>query len=699
LGVVRSLQQQAEMVQMNFVHEGGDFLRSTVVAGRGLRRSLNGYVVLCWLQWWDGTQVSLLFLLLLLMLHGSNAQQAYNNLYGYTCPAAESQGCNSVTLYRTQGSGENLTTVSTLFSTSPSIIAGISGLNLTTSSLPVGTPLYIPLACNCVQNSYQGNVSRTYEAIFVSLQIALGNTFYLIANNTYAGLTTYQAIAAANPTLGPNDLQIGNQVTIPLRCACPSATQNGTKILLSFVLFPNENFSIVSSYFNVSHTDLGTANEITVSTPLEPFTTLLIPLVNLPPLPSIKFISRNPPSTSFPSSKLKKRRLVLLVLIPIFLVSVGSSLGVLFFKKKLWRQLHLVDVSRNMAQYNFDDLEGLSKGPHKFSYKELKIATNSFNPQHLLGHGGFGSVYKGTLQDTGVMIAVKKIDQNSKQGGREFFAEVSIISRIKHRNLVQLQGWCCERGQLMIVYDYMPNKSLDKILFHDHEGKIIDFTWDLRKNVLIGVASALAYLHEEWEQCVVHRDVKPSNVMLDQDFNPRLGDFGLARLITPTKNAQTTMLAGTIGYMAPELATTCKATTNSDVFSYGILALEVVSGRHCFDTKVLEEEMILLDWVWKCYENEELFKVVDAKLMVNIEEEGSIRMALLLGLLCTHPDPNARPTMGYVRQVLAGNANLPTLPLHKPVVSYSSMNVTMFHDLINSLQQEGCNKSFELNEF
>jgi hypothetical protein len=109
--------------------------------------------------------------------------------------------------------------------------------------------------------------------------------------------------------------------------------------------------------------------------------------------------------------------------------------------------------------------------------------------------------------------------------------------------------------------------------------------------------------------------------------------------------------------------------------------------------------MILLDWVWKCYENEELFKVVDSKLMFNIQEEGSIRMALLLGLLCTHPDPNARPTMGYVRQVLAGNANLPTLPLHKPVVSYSSMNVTMFHDLINSLQQEGSNKSFELNEF
>jgi hypothetical protein len=289
LGVVRSLQQQAEMVQMDFVREGGDFLTSKVVAGRGLRRSLNGSVVLCWLQRCHGTQVSLLFSLLLLMLHGSNAQQAYNSVNGYTCAAAESQRCTSYALYRTQSSNENLTTVSALFNTSTSTIAGISDLNLTTGSLPVGTPLYIPLACNCVQDSYQGNVSTTYQAI-VSWQIVSGNTFLLIANNTYEGLTTYQAIEAANPTLVPTDLQIGSQVIIPLRCACPSATQNGIKILLSFVLFPNENLSIVSSYFNVSSTDLGTANEITVSTLLEPFTTLLIPLANLPPLPSIKFI-------------------------------------------------------------------------------------------------------------------------------------------------------------------------------------------------------------------------------------------------------------------------------------------------------------------------------------------------------------------------------------------------------------------------
>jgi interleukin-1 receptor-associated kinase 1 len=281
-------------------------------------------------------------------------------------------------------------------------------------------------------------------------------------------------------------------------------------------------------------------------------------------------------------------------------------------------------------------------------------------------------------------VAVKKIAEDSQQGGREFFAEVSIISRVRHRNLVQLQGWCCERSHLMLVYDYMPNKSLDKILYHVPEtSHTIELTWDLRYNILIGVSSALTYLHEEWEQCVVHRDVKASNVMLDEELNPRLGDFGLARLIARTKKAQTTIVAGTLGYMAPELSTTGKATTKTDVFSYGALALEVACGRRPVDWNVSDAETILLDWVWMCYENGELFKVVDVTLGTKFNEE-QMRTVLLLGLLCSHPDPNARPTMGYVRQVLTGNINLPPIPPHKPIASYSTQNGIEFMDMITS---------------
>ncbi|CAN5962462.1 unnamed protein product [Sphagnum jensenii] len=286
-------------------------------------------------------------------------------------------------------------------------------------------------------------------------------------------------------------------------------------------------------------------------------------------------------STSGLPNQKKKSPLIAIVLTCGIIFMGGAILGVFFFfKRKSRTGRPVVKLGSHGNQDNYElHLEEFVGGPRRFSYKELSIATNSFSPKEMLGRGGFGCVYKGVLRDTGALVDVKKIAEDSQQGGREFFAEVSIISRVRHRNLVQLQGWCCEGSHLMLVYDYMPNKSLDRILYHVPEtSNRVELTWDLRYNILIGVSSALTYLHEEWEQCVVHRDVKASNVMLDEELNPRLGDFGLARLIARTKNAQTTILAGTLGYMAPELSTIGKATTKTDVFSYGALALEIACG-------------------------------------------------------------------------------------------------------------------------
>jgi serine/threonine protein kinase len=393
----------------------------------------------------------------------------------------------------------------------------------------------------------------------------------------------------------------------------------------------------------------------------------------------------------------KKSPLIGIVLTCGIIFMGGAILGAFFlFNRKSRTGLHILELGSHGNQDNYElHLEEFVCGPRRFSYKELSTATKSFSPTEMLGRGGFGCVYKGVLRDTGALVAVKKIAEDSQQGGREFFAEVSIISRVRHRNLVQLQGWCCERSHLMLVYDYMPNKSLDKILYHVPEtSNTIELTWDLRYNILIGVSSALTYLHEEWEQCVVHRDVKASNVMLDEELNPRLGDFGLARLIARTKNAQTTIVAGTLGYMAPELSTTGKATTKTDVFSYGALVLEVACGRRPVDFSLLDGEPILLDWVWMCYENGELFKVVDGTLGTKFNEE-QMSTVLLLGLLCSHPDPNARPTMGYVRQVLTGNINLPPIPFHKPIASYSTQNGIEFMNIITSSTSNDGERSIE----
>ncbi|CAK9209800.1 unnamed protein product [Sphagnum troendelagicum] len=386
----------------------------------------------------------------------------------------------------------------------------------------------------------------------------------------------------------------------------------------------------------------------------------------------------------------KKKRTLVWVLLGIFGATLLVAAGVLaaiffFFKKKSSRGPQEVQLS-NQAKY-----EEFLDGPRIFSYKELSIATRGFHQEEMLGCGGFGSVYKGTLRD-GALVAVKKIAENSDKGEREFFAEVSIISRTRHYNLVKLQGWCCERGQLMLVYDYMPNRSLDKFLFHDESEMIlnaVELTWDLRKDILIGVASALTYLHEGWEQCVVHRDVKPSNVMLDEHFNPHLGDFGLARVIARTKNAKTTMMAGTRGYMAPELIITGKASTKTDVFSYGALILAVICGRSPLNPRVsnIEESPLLLDDVWRCYENGELLNVVDVRLVNNFDKE-QVSTILLLGLVCSHPDPDARPTMGYVCQVLKGNSSLPPLPLQKPTASYSHITNEYWDQIITSGNSE-----------
>ncbi|RWR77340.1 L-type lectin-domain-containing protein [Cinnamomum micranthum f. kanehirae] len=222
-----------------------------------------------------------------------------------------------------------------------------------------------------------------------------------------------------------------------------------------------------------------------------------------------------------------------------------------------------------------DDEFERGTGPKRFSFKELLLATRNFAEYGKLGEGGFGGVYRGFLGEMNLDVAVKRVLRGSKQGRKEYVSEVKTISRLRHRNLVQLLGWCHERGDLLLVYEFMPNGSLDFHLFN--KKRLLG--WAVRYKIATGLASALLYLHEEWEQCVVHRDIKSSNVMLDSNFNAKLGDFGLARLVDHEHGLQTTVIAGTMGYLAPECVTTGKASKESDVYSFGVVALEIACGR------------------------------------------------------------------------------------------------------------------------
>lgn len=316
------------------------------------------------------------------------------------------------------------------------------------------------------------------------------------------------------------------------------------------------------------------------------------------------------------------------------------------------------------------------KTPKEFTYKELKSATKCFSSMRIIGHGAFGTVYKGILSDSGDIIAVKRCS-HSGQGKDEFLSELSIIGTLSHRNLVRLQGWCHEKGEILLVYDLMPNGSLDKALF---ESRIL-LPWHHRRKILKGVASALSYLHEECENQVIHRDIKASNIMLDEGFNAKLGDFGLARKIEHDKSPDPTVAAGTMGYLAPEYLQTGRATDKTDVFSYGAVVLEVASGRRPIEKDVngvgkLGVSSNLVEWVWGLHREGRLLMAADNRLGSQYDE-GEMRRVLLVGLACSHPDPMARPTMRGVVQMLVGEAEVPVVPRAKPCLSFSTSHLLL----------------------
>lgn len=339
---------------------------------------------------------------------------------------------------------------------------------------------------------------------------------------------------------------------------------------------------------------------------------------------------------------------------------------------------------------NADTIEEweLELGPHRYSYQELKKATKGFRDKELLGVGGFGRVYKGTIPNSKTQVAVKRISHDSHQGLREFVAEIASIGRLRHRNLVQLLGWCRRRGDLLLVYDFMANGSLEKYLFD--EPKTI-LNWEQRFIIIKGVASGLLYLHEGYDQVVLHRDVKASNVLLDSEMNGRLGDFGLARLHEHGSNPSTTRVVGTLGYLAPELPRTGKATTSSDVFAFGALLLEVACGRRPIEPKARPEELVMVDWVWDRFIEGRVLDVVDPRLNGEFDED-EVVMVLKLGLMCSHNAPIARPSMRQVVRYLDGEVGLPDDLREPGEYNGGKGHMEGFEDFVNSLASSSFDK-------
>ncbi|KAK7400291.1 hypothetical protein VNO78_11495 [Psophocarpus tetragonolobus] len=290
----------------------------------------------------------------------------------------------------------------------------------------------------------------------------------------------------------------------------------------------------------------------------------------------------------------------------------------------------------------------------KFSLRELQVATDNFDDKNIIGRGGFGRVYKGRLTN-GDLVAVKKLkDERIRSEGKEFQTELEIISLAVHRNLLRLRGFCMTPTDRLLVYPLMDNGSLDSCLQERSKSKP-PLEWPVRKRIALGAARGLAYLHDHCNPKIIHRDVKAANILLDKDFEAVVGDFGLAKLMDYKNTHVTTAVRGTLGHIAPEYLSTGKSSDKTDVFGYGVMLLELVTGQRAFDLARLasHDEVMLFEWVKTLMKDKKLKELVDQDLQGNYDEK-EVEEVIQLALLCTQSSSWERPTMSEVERMLDG---------------------------------------------
>ncbi|PIN04119.1 Serine/threonine protein kinase [Handroanthus impetiginosus] len=317
-------------------------------------------------------------------------------------------------------------------------------------------------------------------------------------------------------------------------------------------------------------------------------------------------------------------------------------------------------VARTMMQpVTKDVLSGNLRMISYFDFQTLKKATKNFHQNNLLGRGGFGPVYFGKLDD-GRLVAVKKLAaEKSQQGESEFLSEVKMITSIQHKNLVRLLGCCSDRSQRLLVYEYMKNRSLDHIIYGKSD---VCLNWGTRFQIILGIARGLQYLHEDSHLRIVHRDIKASNILLDDKFQPRIGDFGLARFFPEDQAYLSTAFAGTLGYTAPEYAIRGELSEKADIYSFGVLVLEIISCRKNTDLTLPSEMQYLPEYAWKLYERSRLIDLIDPRIREDLFVEKDVLQTTHVAFLCLQPHAHQRPPMSKIVAMLTCKVELDETP-------------------------------------
>ncbi|KAK2404969.1 cysteine-rich receptor protein kinase precursor [Trifolium repens] len=428
------------------------------------------------------------------------------------------------------------------------------------------------------------------------------------------------------------------------------------------------------------------------------YDTLASTTIQPPPLST----STVPPSTlASPGEKRKKSIIsVLVVVFPVVVTVVLLCLGCSCFIRRKQRKNQdkescnklnqykkgVSDKNRNSNLFGAVGDDAVILESLRFGLGEIESATNKFAKENMIGKGGFGEVYKGVLSN-GEEVAVKRLLGSSKQGAREFKNEVLVIARLQHKNLVKLQGFCIDEQEKILIYKYVPNKSLDYFLFDPLKRRQLD--WHERHKIIGGIARGILYLHEDSRLKIIHRDLKPSNILLDSNMDPKISDFGMARIVvTDNIEENTHRIVGTYGYMSPEYAMHGQFSVKSDVFSFGVMVLEIISGKRKYSSS--ESDCVdIRTQAWTKWKNQTTLELLDPQMEGSLCQNDIIR-CIHIALLCVQEDPNDRPTMAKVVSFLNNpSVDLPLLT-EQSFFMKRTMDDNMVRKGLDSMDNSNC---------
>ncbi|CAK9168521.1 unnamed protein product [Ilex paraguariensis] len=595
------------------------------------------------------TSLSHLFSLLVFFLychHNLYHSQAQEPLTtGYSCtPNVTTYPCETFAFFRAMAPNFlDLASIGDLFSVSRLMISTPSNISSPTSPLIPGQSLFVPLKCSC--NSINVSLSLSYAGLNYTFKS--GDTFYRVSTNMFQNLTTYPSVEVVNPTLIPTRIEIGTTVVFPVFCKCPNRTQlqNQTNYLITYVFQPSETLPSIAARFGSNIQSLIDVNGNNIN----PFDTIFIPVSRLPQLsqpPPAATPAPAPVASVAPRRTGERKGVVIGLAIGLgfcglLLILVGGLWG---YRGSLMKRKRRVKRDEERKQLGkggkrlkeeveenlMADVSGCLDKYRVYGIEEIREATDWFDQRWVIQ----GSVYKGCID--GEMYAIKKMNWNA-------YEELKILQKVNHGNLVKLEGFCIdpEEANCYLIYEYVENGSLHSWL---HGNKNEKLSWKTRLRIAVDVANGLQYIHEHTRPRVVHKDIKSSNILLDGNMRAKIANFGLAK---SGCNAITMHIVGTQGYIAPEYLADGVVSTKMDVFSFGVVLLELVSGREVING----EGKVLWANVDKILEGkeEEKTKRLKAWMEDNLLQEScsmeSVMNVMAVAVACVHRDPSRRPSM------------------------------------------------------